>query len=293
MAASAYATATDLGLYLPDVSSSANTSIWNVLLSMASRFIDMKCGQYFYADGFSTKYFDGGYSQIDTGQHPFYGKAGSIASCVQGATSLVYTRTYGPAPAIGDVFNLDIAGLNEAVTVSAVTGTGPYTLTVGATANAHLAGTLASTIAVKLGYFENQPLPQWIGPLAGDGYTPGTNYFLWPRNRPSAGSTADPTALRPWFGVDIATIPVSGTTYLPSAIQGFETVALAANWGWPAVPDLIKDLTIKLAARAWHARDSGWTGASGSADTGVVFIRHFDPIDEMTLLASDFVNTHL
>src|SRR5215472_13204648 len=55
-----------------------------------------------------------------------------------GATSLSYNASTGGAPAVNDIFGID-AGLStaEQVTVSAVSGTGPYTLTVGATRFAH------------------------------------------------------------------------------------------------------------------------------------------------------------
>ncbi len=71
------------------------------------------------------------------------GKSGTIAAAPAGATTLTYTVTAGPAPAAGDLFTLDTGASMEQVTVSAVSGTGPYTLTVGPTAFAHAAGTPA------------------------------------------------------------------------------------------------------------------------------------------------------
>jgi hypothetical protein len=296
LAASSYASISDLALYLPDPSSSANTTIWNVLLSMASRFIESQFGQYFYADGQSTKSFDGeGTSEFFTGQHPFYGKVGTIGAISGGATSVVFTSLNGVAPVNGDVLYVDAANLAEALTINgAVTGTGPYTCPIAASSFAHVAGTPASTIQVTLAYFENQPIAQWTATLAGNGITPGTNYWLWPRNRQTAGSTANPAALRPWSGIDIAHIPVSATSFLPGSIPGYATVAINAQWGWPAVPDLIKDLCCKVAARAWKARASGWTNVTGSADIGLVQrLMHFDPVDEAVLLASDLRMTYL
>src|ERR1700736_4800138 len=132
MAVANYASVADLGQYLTDVNQLQNGPIWTTFLGMASRFIDIQCGQYFYADGQRVRYFDGGASRIDTGNHPFWHKSGTIAACAQGATSLTYTASVvNPvAPVAGDVFTLDVATTQESVTVSAVAGTGPYTLTV-------------------------------------------------------------------------------------------------------------------------------------------------------------------
>ncbi len=71
------------------------------------------------------------------------GKSGTIAAAAAGATTLTYTVTAGPPPAAGDVFTLDTGASMEQVTVSAVAGTGPFTLTVGPTTFAHAAGTAA------------------------------------------------------------------------------------------------------------------------------------------------------
>ena len=48
MAIQSYATPTDLGLYLRDVSVSANQTVWFALLDRASRFIDDQTGWFFY-----------------------------------------------------------------------------------------------------------------------------------------------------------------------------------------------------------------------------------------------------
>ncbi len=71
------------------------------------------------------------------------GKSGTIGAVAAGATTLIYTVSAGSAPATGDVFTLGAGASTEQVTVSAVSGTGPYTLTVGPTAFAHTAGTAA------------------------------------------------------------------------------------------------------------------------------------------------------
>jgi len=304
MPVSAYATITDLQQYIPTAANQAqNQSAMTTFLNVASRFLDTVCGQYFYSQQTLVTggaFFDSqGMAHVDTGMHPFYGKIGTIGAVSAGATQFTFTRLMGPAPVNGDVFQIDVATTQETVTVNGtVTANSDGTFTCPCTAfvNAHAAAASASTIQVKLAYFENQPLAQWVTVLSGNGIAPPTNYFLWPRNRQltSAGSSTDPTASRPWYGIDIAHIPISNTTFLPSSIPGYLTVSLTAYFGWPAVPDLIKDLTCKMAVRMWRSRESGWGGELGAAEAGRVSAApHFDAMDEHTLIASDLKLIHL
>src|SRR5262252_276178 len=112
----AYAGVSDVmgaGAYLRDPSSSINTQIMTTLLNAASRFIDEKCGRFFYNDG---SYL--GYISIDsptrevTATKDFFGKVGTIGAVGVGATSVVFTSTAGLedviAPVNGDVLYLDI-----------------------------------------------------------------------------------------------------------------------------------------------------------------------------------------
>jgi hypothetical protein len=297
VASSAYASHTDvLGTtgYLRDPNSTANAAILDTLCNVASRFIDQMSGQHFYDDGYYFQPYDSqGMSHIDPSR-PFFFSSGTIASASKGATSLTYTASaLAPsAPQTNDSITLDIGPLRETLVISNVAGTGPYTLTVPATGFAHAASTLATTLQVELAYFENQPLAQRILTLDGDGVTPPSNMLAWPRFRPRVGaanqSTADNTSRWPWKGIDISHIPISNTTFLPSSIPGYQTVRMAAHWGWPVVPDLIKDLTCKYAARLWRMRqageaDVGGTGIIGTPSTHL----HFDPSDEALLLSSD------
>ena len=74
-------------------------------------------------------------------------RTGTIAAASAGATSLTYTVVTGGTPVIGDIFGID-AGLPtaEQVTVTAVSGGGPFTLTVAATRFAHGASAPASAL---------------------------------------------------------------------------------------------------------------------------------------------------
>lgn len=293
MASSAYGAVSDFGLYMKDVNQSTNSQIATLLLSSVSRWVDNQMGQYFYSDGVSTKYFDSiGQASIDTGQHRFYGKIGTIGAVSSGATSISFTPLRGPAPVQGDQLILDVARTQETVTINGVVSgspPGPYTCPITATVSAHAAGTSASTIQVKLAYFENQPLAQWTTILSGNGISPPSNYFLWPRNPRNADSSTDATQLRPWEGIDIARIPISETQFLPSSIPGYMTISITANWGWPVVPDPIKDFTVRWAVKMWRARSAGWAETLANTETGVVheFLR-LNAMDEATVLAHDY-----
>src|SRR5215472_9259407 len=187
MPASAYATITDLQQYLPQAANQGqNQAALSTFLSVASRFLDTVCGQYFYSQVSAVTggiFFDSqGMAHVDTGMHPFFGKIGTIGAVSAGATQFTFTRLMGPAPINGDVFQIDVATTQETVTVNgSVTANsdGTFTCPVTAFASGHLASTSASTIQVKLAYFENQPLAQWVTVLSGNGIAPPTNYFLW------------------------------------------------------------------------------------------------------------------
>lgn len=220
LTAASYATTTDLQGYLQASIATDNSSIWTTLLGAVSRFIDGKCGQFFYAAGTQTKYFDGdGTRHLDTGQFPFYG-----------------------------------------------------------------------VTALKQAHFENEAVANWIT-VSGDGVTPGlSNWWSFPVNPRVIGSVADQTAVRPYYGLDLAIIPQPNTTYLPSFVPGYRTVSLTANWGWPVVPDDIKNLTLKMTARMWNQYQASWADAKGVADIGLVDVsKHFDAQDEFMLIASDYV----
>jgi len=302
MAASAYITEQDIPTYLKDVNPAPNAAVWSFFASEVSRWLDDQFGQYFYADGWDIKYFDAGddLSSITTGGHPFYAKVGNVAACAAGSMSVVYTPYRGPLPNNGDVLTLDAAITQEQVTISgapADNGNGTWTLSLAApgTVFAHPAKTSATNIQVQLAYFENQPRANWTVQLSGDGVRPPSNFFCWPRNPKPAGSSADPTQRDPWFGLDIAHIPISNTTYLPTAIPGYATIAIGANWGWPAVPDQIKGLAGRITAKLWRSRGAGWSDEIGAGVTGVVhsLLREWNALDSGSLVESRFKNIYL
>ena len=300
MAASAtdYTTITNIGTYAPDVNTTANTTILTSLIHAASRYIDSKCGQFFYREQTLTKFWPlvdvagnmQGDRQITIKQPFFPAKIGTIAPASAGATSLTYTATDGVAPLVNDVFVLD-DGLNaESVTVSNVSGGGPYTLTVPATTYAHGASTAAFLqLTIVLAYYENQPRSSWLT-LNGDGKNPPSNYYLWPDN-PKSYSSAGVTYYRPWRGVNLAHVPMPNTQFLPTGMGGYQTIAIGnCGWGWPAVHDSITDICNKMVVRAWKAREVGHTEQGGPAGFGAISMaRHFDEKDLDLLHDSDLV----
>jgi hypothetical protein len=221
LAESAYATTTDLGTYLESFDQTANATIATTLLSYASRLIDEKCGQYFYDDGSSTKYFDGDGTRYLDVDHPFF-----------------------------SLSNLTIA------------------------------------------HFENEALANWYSATAdeSDGITPPSNFWLFPRNPQPIGNTAS-GGLRPYWGIDMAQIPKTATNWPPVFFPGNKTVGITAHFGWAQVPDLVKNITLKITARAWRARGAGWADTIGSPDVGVQTISKFwDHADFYVLNSSGLVH---
>lgn len=288
----AYATTADLfGAqgYVRDPSQ-ANSPIATTLLNVASRFIDEKCGRFFYDGGQYRRFFDGGATREVTIWPDLWGAVGTIAAAVRGATTLTFTAgPNSPPPSVSDVLAVDIGTNYEQVTVAAVSGIGPYTLTVSATAFGHPAATIVSAVIPSLAYYENQPFSQWLS-VQGDGVSAGnSNFFLKPTD-PKPYLTTGSQFAAPWYGFDMPAIPVSNTAYLPTPRPGSRTIAITAHWGWPAVPELIRDLCLKMGARAWLARQDAWAHTSGDATMGTMNMsHHFDSRDEALLIESGYV----
>jgi hypothetical protein len=59
-------------------------------------------------------------------------------------------------------------------------------------------------------------------------------------------------------------------------LWGAQRVRVTAKWGWPAVPDEIKNATLLLAQRLLSRKDSP-TGVQGFSDLGVVRVSRYDP----------------
>lgn len=304
MASSAYAAASDItgtSGYLRDASATPNATILNILCAAASRLIDEMCGQPFYDDGAYIRYFNGaGGAKIDT-NFPFFFSSGTIGAANKGVTTLTYTASvFAPRPPVAnEAMVIDVGSNREVLTPSVVTGTNPYTLTVPATGFAHAAASPVTTCQINIAYFENQPIAQWILQLDGDGWTPPTNWYTYPNVIRRVGAanqgTADNTSVKPWYGIDLPMIPITNTLWLPTTMIGKATIGITAHWGWPVVPDLIKDLTCKLAVRLWRKRQAGEGDIGGAADLGGMgnLRELFDASDEAVLLASGLKLTYI
>lgn len=290
----AYASVADLfgsSAYVRDPDPGINAIIASTLLNTSSRFIDEKCGRYFYDGGQYLRFFDGQAEREITVWPDFFGAVGTISAANSGATTLTFTGGPGSVPpSVSDQMALDIGSNYEVVTIQGVSGTAsPFLLTVTRTSFGHPAGTLACAMVPQLAYYENQPFNQWLA-VQGDGVTAGsTNWMLWPSNPKPYLATGN-TAMTPWQGWNMPYIPVSNTTYLPTPRPGSRTIAMTAHWGWPVVPDLIKELTLKMTARAWMARQDAWAHTSADSNAGVVDMsHHFDSSDEALLIESGYV----
>jgi hypothetical protein len=65
-------------------------------------------------------------------------------------------------------------------------------------------------------------------------------------------------------------------TGLPVSSRRRATIQVTARWGWPAVPDAIREVAVLLAARHFRRADSP-LGVAGFGELGVVMVRRTDP----------------
>jgi hypothetical protein len=83
--------------------------------------------------------------------------------------------------------------------------------------------------------------------------TVGTDFNAWPWNAAADG--------KPWTHLVLAT---NGNGYWPCLQRG---VQVTANWGWTAVPELVRQACLLQSAR-WFMRRDSWAGIAGSPDMG-------------------------
>lgn len=124
----------------------------------------------------------------------------------------------------------------------------------------------------------------WVT-LAGDGITPPSDFFLGPDN-PSYLGKFGSALLQPWYRIDIpANPPQASTTYQSSLLPGKRTLSInPTGWGWPAVPDEIRNICIRGVIRMAAGSGAGETGQVGSPEYGAATIqKYLDFNDIMTL----------
>jgi hypothetical protein len=90
----------------------------------------------------------------------------------------------------------------------------------------------------------------------------GTDYQTEPTN--AAAQNEPITMLRSLN----AGFPVEG--------NGRALIEVTAKWGWPAIPDAIREATVLLAARQFKRLDSP-LGVAGFGDLGAIVVRRIDP----------------
>lgn len=92
--------------------------------------------------------------------------------------------------------------------------------------------------------------------------TVGTDYQNEPTN---AAAQNEPITLLRALNVGF---PVDG--------NGRALIQVTAKWGWPAIPDAIREATVLLAARQFKRLDSP-LGVAGFGDLGAIVVRRIDP----------------
>jgi len=103
------------------------------------------------------------------------------------------------------------------------------------------------------------------------------DYQLLPVNAATASPEAKPwTAIR---AVGTKTFPWLVNTWLTR----LDRVQVTALWGWPAVPDAVRQATLIKAARLFRRKDSP-EGVAGFGDFGPVRLSRLEDGDVMSLL---------
>ncbi|MFC7380889.1 phage head-tail connector protein [Sphaerisporangium rhizosphaerae] len=70
--------------------------------------------------------------------------------------------------------------------------------------------------------------------------------------------------------------PITGLLRLTASWSMFRRVRVTAVWGWPAVPDSVKQAALLQAMRLYKRKDSP-DGTAGSAEWGIIRVSHIDP----------------
>jgi hypothetical protein len=124
----------------------------------------------------------------------------------------------------------------------------------------------------------------WIT-LTGDGITPPSDFYLEPANQTYVGKAGDAHA-KPFWWIQLPSFgPLISNTFRGYFTSGKRTVAITASWGWPAVPDEIKDIATKIVLRMWKSRESGWTGIVGSPETGTTSVLKYLDVNDLYTLS--------
>jgi hypothetical protein len=146
--------------------------------------------------------------------------------------------------------------------------------------------------ALKVAQIENgnpNSPTDWIT-LTGDGITPPTDFFLEPSNQTYVGKFGD-TNKKPFWWVQLPSFgPLISSTFRGYFTSGKRTVSINANWGWPAIPDEIRDICIKIVIRMAASSGTGYTGQVGSPEYGAAIVTKYLDVNDLYTL-SDYKKT--
>ena len=93
---------------------------------------------------------------------------------------------------------------------------------------------------------------------------PSTDYFLRPSN-------FDLNPGYPYTELVMTNVPSAGNP-LPTFNPGMDNIRITGTWGWPAIPDEIKEVAEVMLVRAWAGRQAGQTDQIGVSEGGMPII---------------------
>jgi hypothetical protein len=149
------------------------------------------------------------------------------------------------------------------------------------------AGDFYTVTSLKVALVENaDPVGTNWRTISGDGITPPSNFYLGPENPDYIGTSTSATATRPFYQIDLPSTPNpnDSTNYITSFTKGLRTLSITASWGFSAVPDVIKTITVNVVVRMWKAKEAGFLGNVGSPEIGTSqVLRYLDFNDRLAL----------
>jgi hypothetical protein len=93
---------------------------------------------------------------------------------------------------------------------------------------------------------------------------PSTDYFLRPTD-------FDLNPGYPYTELVMTNVPSAGNP-LPTFNPGMDNIRITGTWGWPQIPDEIKEIAEVMTVRAWAGRQGGQTDQIGVSEGGMPII---------------------
>ena len=140
--------------------------------------------------------------------------------------------------------------------------------------------------ALKVAQIENgnpNSPTDWIT-LTGDGIVPPSDFYLEPSNQSYIGKSGS-ALVKPFWWVELPSFgPLISNTFRGYFTSGKRTVSIEATWGWPGVPDEIRDICIKIVLRMAQSTAAGSTGAIGSPEYGTAIVTKYLDVNDLYTL---------